>query len=282
VAKTDKIDAWVLAELARRELVPAIWLPDPTVRAERERARFRLHLVRLRTALKNRIHATLITFGHPLPVSDLFGVAGRGLLASLAIPEPWATTLATSLSLVDELDRQIERRERELRAMGADHPDVALLRTLPGVAWVLGYTLAAEIGDIGRLAGAKQSVGYTGLWPRVRQSGTRDDRDRSPSRVPSTCAGRSSRPPPTPPAIPATGIATNAPGAGWAVSVGRPSPVSSSPASWRPPSGTCSPNASRLHRQAPFVLWSLDDPVLRWAAAASDPTWSSLEEAIKR
>jgi len=42
--KTDRIDAWVLAELSRRELVPAIWLPDPAVRAERERARFRLHL----------------------------------------------------------------------------------------------------------------------------------------------------------------------------------------------------------------------------------------------
>jgi hypothetical protein len=49
-AKTDRIDAWVLAELARRDLVPAIWLPDPTIRAERERARFRLHLVRHRTA----------------------------------------------------------------------------------------------------------------------------------------------------------------------------------------------------------------------------------------
>ena len=50
--KTDKIDAWVLAELSRRDLVPAIWLPTPTVRAERERARWRLHLVRHRTALK--------------------------------------------------------------------------------------------------------------------------------------------------------------------------------------------------------------------------------------
>jgi transposase len=51
-AKTDKIDAHVLAELGRRDLVPEIWLPDPSVRAERERARFRLHLVRHRTALK--------------------------------------------------------------------------------------------------------------------------------------------------------------------------------------------------------------------------------------
>ena|SRR5919109_704383 len=40
--KTDKIDCWVLAELARRDLIPEIWLPDPGVRAERERARFRL------------------------------------------------------------------------------------------------------------------------------------------------------------------------------------------------------------------------------------------------
>lgn len=33
--KTDKIDAKVLAELSRRDLVPAIWLPTPSVRAER-------------------------------------------------------------------------------------------------------------------------------------------------------------------------------------------------------------------------------------------------------
>ncbi len=84
-AKTDKIDAKVLAELARRDLVPGIWLPDPSVREARERARFRLHLVRHRVSLKNRIHATLIAFGHPVPVSDLFSPGGRELLERLAI-----------------------------------------------------------------------------------------------------------------------------------------------------------------------------------------------------
>jgi len=175
-AKTDKIDAWVLAELARRDLVPAIWLPDPANRAERERARFRLHLVRHRTALKNRIHATLITFGHPVPVSDLFGVAGRELLTGLAIPEPWATTLATSLRFVDELETEIDACATDLRAQGADHPYVSLLQTAPGIAWVLGYTIAAEIGDIGRFTSPKKLTGYTGLCPIVRQSGRRDDR----------------------------------------------------------------------------------------------------------
>jgi transposase len=77
--KTDKIDARVLATLSARDLVPEIWLPDPAIRRERELARFRLHLVRHRTALKNRIHAGLVAFGYPCPVSDLFGVAGRQL-----------------------------------------------------------------------------------------------------------------------------------------------------------------------------------------------------------
>ena len=55
--KTDKIDAWVLAELSRRELVPTIWLPSFERRQERERARWRLFLVRKRSALKHRVHA---------------------------------------------------------------------------------------------------------------------------------------------------------------------------------------------------------------------------------
>jgi transposase len=166
----------VLAELGRRDLVPAIWLPDPSVRGERERARFRLYLVRHRTALKNRIHATLMTFGHPVPVSDLFGVAGRDLLASLAIPEPWARTLATSLAMVDELEVRIDACERDLRVLGAEHRYVPLLCSVPGISWVLAYTIASEIGDIERFATPKKLAGYTGLCPLVRQSGNRDVR----------------------------------------------------------------------------------------------------------
>src|SRR3954469_13270838 len=175
--KTDKIDAWVLAELSRRDLVPAIWLPTPGIRAEWERARWRLHLVRHRTALKNRIHATLLTVGHPCPVSDLFGAAGRRLLAGLALPEPWAADVAAALRLIDDLDEQIADCEAALRGLGAEHPYVPLLVTVPGIGPVLGYTIAAEIGDITRFDSPKKLVGYTGLCPTVYQSGRRDHRD---------------------------------------------------------------------------------------------------------
>jgi transposase len=174
--KTDRIDARVLAELSRRDLVPAIWLPDPSVRAERELARYRLHLVRHRTMLKNNIHAALIAFGKPCPVSDLFGVAGRKLLQSLKIPEPWHVAVVDALRRIDDLDEEIDQRQRQLAALGAQHPYVELLTTVPGIGWVLAYTIAFEIGDINRFSSPAKLVGYTGLCPRVYQSGGKDHR----------------------------------------------------------------------------------------------------------
>jgi transposase len=176
--KTDRIDALVLAELSRRDLVPAIWLPDPKVRAHRERARFRLHLVHHRVGLKNRIHASLIAFGHPCPTSDLFGVHGRELLTELAFPEPWASDSGACLELIDHLEVQIAQIERDLRREGADHPYVPLLLSVPGISWILAYTIAAEIGDIGRFESPKKLAGYSGLCPRVYQSGEQDRRGR--------------------------------------------------------------------------------------------------------
>jgi transposase len=172
--KTDKVDARVLAELSFRDLVPAIWLPGERLRSERELSRFRLHLVKHRTSLKNRIHATLLTFGHQRPVSDLFATKGRRLLEQLEIPEPWQGNVRAGLVLIDDLDRRINEIEARLQRAGADHPYVPLLLTVPGIGWVLGYTIAAEIGEINRFATAKQLVSYTGLCPRVKQSGDSD------------------------------------------------------------------------------------------------------------
>jgi len=174
--KTDKIDARVLAVLSERCLVPEIWLPDPRVRRERELARFRLHLVKHRSMLKHRIHSTLINFGQPCPVSDLFGLAGRELLQKLELPEPWRQSVDVSLGLIDDLDLEIAEVQKELRLAAPDHPYVPLLLSAPGIGWVLAYTIAAEIGDIQRFPSATKLQGYTGLCPKVVQSGSSDRR----------------------------------------------------------------------------------------------------------
>ena len=174
--KTDKTDALVLATLSQRDLVPATWLPDPGVREERELARFRLHLVKHKSALKNRIHSTLINFGRPCPVTDLFGAEGRRLLARLDVPEPWRGNVTASLELIDILEGQIARVNRRLRESHAEHPYIPLLMTVPGIGWVLAFTIAAEVGEIERFPSPERLTGYTGLCPRVVQSGEKDRR----------------------------------------------------------------------------------------------------------
>jgi transposase len=117
-----------------------------------------------------------MSFGQQCPVADLFGVQGRRLLERMALPEPWLGTVAAAVGLIDDLERQIDGCEAELRALGADHRYVPLLLTVPGIGWVLAYTIAAEIGDIARFASPVKLTGYTGLCPKVYQSGERDHR----------------------------------------------------------------------------------------------------------
>jgi len=107
----------------------------------------------------------------PSPISS--ASAARQLLARLALPEPWQGTLEASLRLIDELDREIGDCERELRRLGADHRYLPLLCTVPGISWVLADTIAAELGDIDRFPTPRKLAGYTGLCPRVYQSGER-------------------------------------------------------------------------------------------------------------
>jgi transposase len=114
--KTGRIDAWVLAELGRRDLVPAIWLPTPAVRAERARARWRLHLVRHRVA--GPCHAA----GLRAAVCDL------GPVRCERPPAPGPAGVARTMgrhhgrggALIDDLDAQVHGCEQELRRLGAD------------------------------------------------------------------------------------------------------------------------------------------------------------------
>jgi transposase len=174
--KTDKIDSQVLAELSFRDLVPAIWLPTPELRREREISRWRLHLVKHRSILKNRVHSTLIAFGHQVPMADLFGLAGRQLLTELEIPQPWRGHLDASVVLIDDLQLRISEIEARLQRSGADHRYVPLLMTAPGFGWITSFTVACEIGDINRFSSPVKLTGYTGLCPRVKQSGEMDTR----------------------------------------------------------------------------------------------------------
>jgi hypothetical protein len=149
--------------------------------------------------------------------------------------------LVAAVALIDDLDQRIAGCERDLRRLGADHPYIRLLVTAPGIAWVLGSTIAAEMGDIGRFPSPKQLCGYTGLCPRVSQSGDRDHRGPLAKNGPRYLRWALIEAATHAAHHPATTTTTRRPGAGWASHAAPRSAGSRSPASSPRPSGTCSP-----------------------------------------
>ena len=107
--KTDRVDARVLAELCRRDLVPELWVPSIEDRALRERLRRRMHLVKTRTAARNRIFGLLTQFGLRISYRRLRRPDAMELLERRGVPEVWRASIAELLELAEEMDRRITR-----------------------------------------------------------------------------------------------------------------------------------------------------------------------------
>jgi transposase len=170
-AKTDKIDARVLAELARRDLVPAVWVPPFEDRALLEQLLRRMHLVRLRTSGKNRIFGILTQWGVRVPLNRLRKADGIALLERRGLPEVWRDSVSEALRAIDYLDERVVELDQLLRPLAREDERARLLATIPGVGPLLSLTIASAIGDIARFGSASQLVGYSGLVPRIHQSG---------------------------------------------------------------------------------------------------------------
>jgi transposase len=174
INKTDKLDARGLNRLQRNGTLPTVWIPRGELRDQRELPRTRMVLVRQRTQLKNRIHATLAKYAlQDLEVSDVFGVRGRALLRERFALLPPHTAYASQrlLAQVEDLSRQVRAFEQRIRATFQPTPAIQRLLTLPGVGLTLAVVIALEVGDVARFASPEKLAGYAGTTPRVHASG---------------------------------------------------------------------------------------------------------------
>ena len=75
-----------MAQLLRADLLPEAWIAPPAIRQLRALLRHRVALVRLRTRLRNRIHAIVAGYGHDRPAGEYWSGPGRAWLAALQLP----------------------------------------------------------------------------------------------------------------------------------------------------------------------------------------------------
>jgi len=174
VNRTDKLDAKGLAKLLHLESLPTVWLPPGEIRDERGLHGTRMALSKLRTALKNRIHATLAKYGiTSTEHSDIFAGTGRIWLQGTIgrLPPETGRCVAQEIEALDGLQLQITQLEDRIRERIALTPSIQLLKSLPGVGNILAVVIEREIGSIDRFETSGQFTSFAGLVPTVHASG---------------------------------------------------------------------------------------------------------------
>ena len=171
--KTDKIDAAVLCQLLRADLIPQAYIAKREEINNRELARSRIALVKQRTKLKNMILALLSKENLNFSGSDLFGRSGREWLQQQEkhlSPEK-RLIINSYLRLIGEINQEIKQIEGVIKEKSSGLPPVKLLLSFPGLGITTAFLLAAEIGSIERFNNAQSFASYFGLVPRLHQSG---------------------------------------------------------------------------------------------------------------
>ena len=199
--KTDVLDAVWLCKVAERQMLRPSFVPPPPIRRLRDLTRYRVDLVGVRGAEKNRVEKLLEDACIKLSVvaSDIFGVSGREMLAAMiagerdprkladmarsrmrpkiglleeafaglkvgTFDEHHRFLLARMLARIDAVDADIAALDAEIEEHLAPFGDaVARLDELPGIGPTAAAIIIAEIGlDMTRFP----TAGHLGSWAK--------------------------------------------------------------------------------------------------------------------
>jgi transposase len=130
--KNDQRDAADLADLLRMGRLPEAWIAPPATRELRGWVRHRAKLVGLRSNLKCQVHAVLAGAGVTVPMSDLFGVSGRGLLAAARLAPESRARIDSLLRLIEALDFEVDLFAKLVAGRLRTDPGYHAIQQIPG------------------------------------------------------------------------------------------------------------------------------------------------------
>ena len=169
--KNDKIDSRILADMMRSDFLPTAYLAPKETRNLREFMRSRAFLVRLRTRVRNRIHAMLVKHGIICPWTDLFGKSGQIWLKEQKLEEIYQKELKSLMILFQELSLHILDRDRLCATRVKDSEEAKILGSIPGIGHITALTMLAEIGDYKRFPSPEKLASFAGLVSSSYSSG---------------------------------------------------------------------------------------------------------------
>lgn len=163
--KTDRRDAQALSLVSCRIDLPSVHVPSELSRSLKAACGNREQLVECRTKLINNVRGWMR--------GRLWRVRTGGTATFSARVRQHAETTTQSvpphiertLSLIEELTRQILAAEKELKQLATEHAVCKRLMTVPGVATITAVRFVAAIDDVTRFRNAHAVQSYIGLTP---------------------------------------------------------------------------------------------------------------------
>ena len=171
-AKTDKLDAALLAKLLRADLIPQSYVPPVPYQHLRDLTRARARLSRQAASAKNEVHTLLTRRNIPAPFAMPFGPRGRRWLASLELGLVDGLLRDELLARLAHYDAALSTQDRLLEDVAGSFPQVEALTCIYGIGLYSALLIIAEIGEPWRFEDSRKVGAYAGLTARVHQSGS--------------------------------------------------------------------------------------------------------------
>ena len=172
--KTDNQDVVRLLRLLIADMVPEVWVPPVEVRELRALISYRWRLVKMATAIQNRMHSLLHRHNIQAPEGKIDTGENREWWEHVLLSELERVRLNQELKTLRLVREHIAEVEHELGRLSTSErwgKQATHIMQLPGVGIVVTMTILSAIGEIQRFPSPKKLVGYAGLGAGVEESG---------------------------------------------------------------------------------------------------------------
>ena len=172
--KTDQQDVIRLIRLLIADIVPEVWVPSVEVRELRALISYRWRLVKMSTAIQNRMHSLLHRHNLPAPQGKVDTGENREWWERVELSSLESLRMKQEIQTLRLVREHIVEVEKELGRLSNSErwgKQAVYLMQIPGVGIIVTMTILSAIGDIQRFENPKKLVGYAGLGAGVHDSG---------------------------------------------------------------------------------------------------------------
>ncbi len=170
VKKTDKRDSEHLALFLSRDMLPEVRMKGEQQSQIKSLANTRDKLVKLRTALKNKIHNILNAHGIVSAREAFSSNKSLEAITDYPVNELARLELEVIAAQIRSLNEGIKKLDKQIEDAGKDLDGFENITSIKGIGKKSGTILLSIIGDINDFSDAGKLASFFGIVPRVNNS----------------------------------------------------------------------------------------------------------------